>query len=134
MISIIYGSKGTGKTKAILEKANAAIDSAKGEIVYITDTKDHMYQLKHEIKYVVTKEYDIIGLDSFIGFLSGMIAVDHDIEYIFIDGAARISGVHVIELKNLFKVLEDRDDINFCLTISSDYDNIPDFIKKHIAN
>lgn len=132
MITIIYGAKGTGKTKAIIDKANEAVVNAKGAIVYVTDTKDHMYQLKHEIRYVMTKEYQITNLDSFIGFLNGMIAVDHDIQYLFIDGAARISNVHVIELKNLFNVLEKNDGINFILTISSDYANIPDFIKKHI--
>lgn len=132
MITVIYGAKGSGKTKAILERANAAVAKAKGAIVYITDTKDHMYELKHEIRYVVTKEYRVNSLNSFTGFLKGMIAVDHDIEYIFIDGAARIMGVKIEELKELFALMEENGEVHFVVTVSSDYDGIPDFIKKHI--
>ena len=34
MISLIYGAKGSGKTKEILRRANEALDVSKGNIVY----------------------------------------------------------------------------------------------------
>ena len=38
-MKIIYGSKGTGKTKIVIDEANALVEKAKGHIVFITDTK-----------------------------------------------------------------------------------------------
>lgn len=132
MISIIYGSKGTGKTKAILQKANETVEKSKGSVIYITDTKNHMYELKHQIRYIVTNDYNITSEDSFVGFLNGLIANDHDIEYIFIDGAVRIANTDFENMENIFNIMEKNNDINFTLTISLDYDDIPEYIKKYI--
>ena len=61
MISVIYGSKGTGVTKALIEKANNVVADSKGRVVYITDTKEYMYDLKYQIRYIAAREY---GIDS----------------------------------------------------------------------
>ena len=37
-MKIFYGPKGTGKTKAIIDCANATLETAKGHIVFVTDT------------------------------------------------------------------------------------------------
>lgn len=131
MISIIYGSKGTGKTKAIIDKANDTINDSKGTVIYITDNKNHIYELKHQIRYILSKDYQIGSEDGFIGFLNGIIANDHDIEYIFIDGAARIANTEIDNMKNIFAAMEGYKDIKFILTISSDFDNLPSYIKKY---
>lgn len=132
MISIVYGPKGSGKTKALLEKAVNAMDSAKGTLIYITNSKDHIYQIPHQIRYIMSDDYNITDLQSFIGFIKGIIANDHDIEYIFIDGAARISNVNIDQMQSLFEVLDKYQDINFLLTVSSDYDNLPQYIKNYV--
>jgi len=49
MIKIIYGPKGTGKTKIIIDEANSKIETAKGHLIFITNTKRYMYDLKREI-------------------------------------------------------------------------------------
>lgn len=36
MIELIYGAKGTGKTTRIIDKANACVAKAKGNVVFIT--------------------------------------------------------------------------------------------------
>lgn len=132
MISVIYGSKGTGKTKAIIDKANDLLETSKGSVIYITDTKDYIYELKHQIRYIMTKDYTIGSIAGFIGFLKGIIANDHDIEYIFIDGVARMANVEIGEMQAIFDTFEINKDINFILTISSDFEQLPDFIKKYV--
>ena len=132
MISVIYGSKGTGKTKALIEKANNVVADSKGRVVYITDTKEYMYYLKYQIRYIAAREYGIDSLPALIGFIKGIIAGDHDIEYMFIDGAYRIARVYIADLKELFELMENFDDIHFMVTISSDYDGLPDYIKKYV--
>ena len=48
MIHLIYGAKGSGKTKRIIDMANASIDTTTGDIVFITDTNrshlDHILE------------------------------------------------------------------------------------------
>ena len=50
-MKIIYGPKGTGKTKTIIECANKALDQAKGHVVFITDTTRYTYDLSNQIRY-----------------------------------------------------------------------------------
>ena len=61
MIKVIYGSKGTGKTKQIIEAANAAVATAKGHLIFITDNKRCMYDLEREIRFIDVKDFDIAG-------------------------------------------------------------------------
>ena len=48
MIKIIYGPKGTGKTKIMIDEANAAVASAKGHMIFVTNTKRYMYDLHRD--------------------------------------------------------------------------------------
>ena len=53
-MKIFYGPKGTGKTKAIIDYANQAKDSAKGHVVYVTDTDKYGFELKQPIRFLST--------------------------------------------------------------------------------
>ena len=52
MIKIICGPKGSGKTKRIIDAANEAVKTAKGHLIFVTDTKRYMYDLKREIRFI----------------------------------------------------------------------------------
>ena len=39
MIKLIYGEKGTGKTKIILDSINDSVKTAKGNVVFISQKK-----------------------------------------------------------------------------------------------
>ena len=45
MIQIIFGEKGTGKTKKILDLANQSAKDAKGSVVFIDDDDSYMFDL-----------------------------------------------------------------------------------------
>ena len=51
MISVIYGSKGTGKTKRVMDAANAAAEGATGQVMFITDNNSSL-GLAHNIRFV----------------------------------------------------------------------------------
>ena len=61
MIKIICGTKGSGKTKKIIDAANGAIEKAKGHLIFITDTKRYMYDLKRDIRFIDVSDYSIAG-------------------------------------------------------------------------
>ena len=45
LIQLIFGEKGSGKTKKILEIANQAAEQAKGSVVFIDEDERYMFDL-----------------------------------------------------------------------------------------
>ena len=54
MVKILAGEKGEGKTKRMIDMANAAGKEAKGNIVFVDDDNSHMYDLHYSVRFVET--------------------------------------------------------------------------------
>lgn len=134
-MKIIYGPKGTGKTKAIIESANGALDQAKGHVIFITDTKRYTYDLKYQIRFLDVTEFDVQGSDRLRGFIKGIVAANGDNEYIFIDGIARIAKAGLEELGDIFAAMEKLEvdfGVKFVVTCSAAKEDLPDFVLKYV--
>ena len=135
MIKVIYGAKGTGKTKMMIDAANAAVEQAKGHLIFITDSKRGMYDLEREVRFIDTSEYDIAGEAALCGFIKGVIAGNHDNEYVFIDGTVRIAGKPVAELAAFFYMLDkvsQTNNLTITVSVSAAKEELPDFVAKYI--
>ncbi len=135
MIKVVYGAKGTGKTKIMIDAANAAVSEAKGHMIFITDSKRGMYDLEREIRFIDTSEYDIAGEAALCGFIKGVIAGNHDNEYVYIDGVVRIAGKPVQELASFFYMLDKVSKTNnlvITVSVSASKDELPDFVTKYL--
>ena len=134
MIKLIYGPKGAGKTKQLIDAANAQVQDAKGLSVFITDTKRYMYDLNRNIRFIDVKDWAVAGEDALCGFVKGVAACNSDHEYIYIDGIARISGKDLKDLAGIFymldKIAEDNG-ITITITCSCTKEELPDFIAKY---
>lgn len=134
MIKIISGAKGSGKTKRIIDAANEAVGTAKGHLIFITDTKRYMYDLKREIRFIDVSDYAIAGEDALCGFVKGVAACNSDNEHIYIDGIARIAGKELKELAGIFYMLDKisgENGITITITCSSTKEELPDFVAKY---
>ena len=135
MIKVIYGSKGTGKTKMLIDAANAAVEKAKGHLIFITDTKRGMYDLERDVRFIDVSDYDIAGESALCGFVKGVIAGNHDNEYVYIDGVVRIAGKPANELAAFFYMLEKvsvMNNLTITVSISAAKEELPDFITKYL--
>lgn len=135
MIKIIYGRKGTGKTKQLIDAANSNAKAAKGLSVFITDNKRCMYDVDRNIRFIDVADWAIAGEDALCGFVKGVAACNSDHEYIYIDGVARIAGKPLSELAGIFYMLEkisSENKITITLTCSAAEAELPDFVKKFI--
>ncbi len=135
MIKVIYGAKGTGKTKLMIEAANAAVEEAKGHLIFITDSKRGMYDLERDVRFIDTSEYDIAGEAALCGFIKGVIAGNHDNEYVFIDGVVRIAGKPVAELAAFFYMLDKvakSNNLVITVSVSASKEELPDFVTKYL--
>ena len=135
MIKLVYGSKGTGKTKQLIDAANMNVQNAKGVSVFITDTKRYMYDLNRNIRFVDVKDWNITGEDALCGFVKGIAAGNSDYEYIYIDGIARITGTALSDLAGIFYMLDkisNENKITITVTCSAEEKELPDFVKKYL--
>lgn len=135
MIKIIYGAKGSGKTKKIIDTANQDALTSKGDVVFIADTNRYMYDLKRKVRFVNIDEYEIQTELGLLGFIRGMLAGNADITTVYIDGAHRMANRDIVDMVwfyNKLEALSDKNDTTFVLTVSADEKDLPDFIKKYI--
>jgi hypothetical protein len=136
LINLIIGKRGTGKSKKIIDLANEAAEKVSGEIVFISLTNKHMFDLNYKIRYINTTElteFQINTFDVFIGFIGGVISENFDITNIYIDGLLKIVKENIENAEIFFKKLDSiskKYNIDFIMTMTCEKDDIPNFMKE----
>ncbi len=136
MVEIISGEKGKGKTKHLLEKVNADVKQIDGSVVYIDKNTKHMYELDSKIRLINMGDYPIESNDEFLGFLSGVLSQNSDIQEVFLDSFLTVS--HIDDNENLSKALNKLDkicdmfDVKFVLSVSKNEKDLPENAKGKI--
>ncbi len=134
MVQLIIGSKGKGKTKVLLKKADEALRAAMGTVVYVDKNSQHMYELSNKIRLINVGNYPVSTPDGYIGFLSGIIAQDNDLEYMFLDSFLATSGITDEQLPGAMKVisvLAEKYKVNFVISVSMDSHELPEELKSY---
>jgi hypothetical protein len=129
MVKLVCGSKGTGKTRTMVEMGNSALATAKGKIFFLEANNKHIYDLHYNIKYVNTKEYGIVGTEQFLSFVYGMLAADYDIELVYIDGLYKIAKIDLKDLEEVITKLEiasEKFEVDFVMSVNHDKSEVPD--------
>ncbi len=86
MLKFVLGPSGSGKTSWLIGKANEEMKSGKGRIVFIDSDNDQIFSLDHAVRLIDAHDFNIDNLDKFLGFISGIISRDYDVEKVYIDG------------------------------------------------
>ncbi len=135
MVKLLIGHKGSGKTKKMVDMANASLDSVNGSIVFINKNHRLMYDLKYRIRVVCMEDYEhVTNIDEYIGFLYGIISQDHDIEIIFIDSILKHADVKLEDLEEFLARLasiSDKYGPEFVVSISEDIEALGSYIKQY---
>ena len=90
MLKLIIGVKGTGKTKALIDLVNTAVDNSRGDVVCIEKGVKLRFDVKYQARLIDTNEYFITDAQSLFGFVAGILASNHDVMDLFIDSALKI--------------------------------------------
>ncbi|MBQ6235623.1 MAG: ATP-binding protein [Clostridia bacterium] len=136
MIQLIFGEKGSGKTKKILEIANQAAEQAKGSVVFVDEDERYMFDLNLSVRFINATEYALSGPKMFYGFLCGIAASDHDLEYIVIDSFMHLVHHDLDSLKEMFDRLDafsKTHGIKLVLSLSCAPEQLPAFLKAYTA-
>jgi len=136
MIQVIYGPRGAGKTKRILNMAKDELVKSRGHVVFIEKDNRSMLSLPHAIRYVNAAEYGVREADKLYGFISGMLAADFDIVSIFLDAMPSIAGLDsALEAEELFTklagVMEERG-VDLTVSMSAVEGDVPEYLSSYI--
>ena len=135
MVQIIAGKKGKGKTKYLLDRANAAIKESKGSIVYLDKSSKHMYELSNKIRLINVNEFPISSSEGFIGFISGVISQDHDLEMMFLDSflkLASLEGEDISQTISSLKKIGEKYHVTFVISVSLDAHQLPEELRDDV--
>lgn len=135
MVQLIVGDKGKGKTKYLLDKVNSEIQSINGSIVYLDKSTKHMYELNNKVRLIDVSTYMIESLDAFIGFVSGIISQDHDLQQMYFDSFLKIAAIDAADVETAVAKLSKLSEafkVDFILSINADESALAAGLKENI--
>ena len=95
MIKLIVGTKGSGKTKAMIDQINDAVKTSKGNVVVVEKGMKLTYDIAPAARLIDLDEYKISGGEMLYGFVAGvLVAVAWDRHMKRVDGLR----FHVVEI------------------------------------
>lgn len=135
MVNLIVGNKGKGKTKHLLDKVNTEVKTALGNITYLDKSTKHMFELNNKVRLINVTDYMISNCDEFLGFISGIISQDHDLQQMYFDNFLEIACLEgkdiapaICKLENIGEVFG----VDFILSISLNESELPEAMKSKI--
>ena len=135
MLKLIIGVKGTGKTKTLINLVNGALEVTKGDVVCIEKGVKLRYDIKPTARLVDAYEYMITDAQSLYGFIAGILASNHDVTDLFIDGALKISNNDIAGFEAFLKEVDEltgKLEVNVVMTSSIPAEEASDIVKKYI--
>ena len=136
MVQLIVGDKGKGKTRYLLDKVNSEIKNILGSICYLDKSTKHMYELNNKVRLISVPDYFISDADEFVGFVSGIISQDHDLEQMYFDSfldIAHLRGQDITPVVMKLKKLSEVFHVDFVLSIALDESDLPEDLKSLVA-
>lgn len=135
MLKLIIGVKGTGKTKALINLVNTAVDNSHGDVVCIEKGVKLRYDVKYQVRLIDTNEYFITDAQSLYGFVAGILASNHDVTDLFIDSALKICNNDSAAFDTFadeINALAEKLNVKIVMTSSIPVEEASETVKKYI--
>ncbi len=135
MVQLIVGDKGKGKTKYLLDKVNAEVKEADGNIVYLDKSSKHMHELDNKVRLINVSEYPVKNADQFLGFICGVCSQDYDLQTMYIDSFIKVAGLEGADVTDTVMALDTigkQFNVNFVLSVSMDESALADALKEKV--
>ena len=135
MLKLIIGVKGTGKTKTLISMVNEAAEKTEGTVVCIEKGVGLRFDVKYSVRLINTNEYLIFDAEALYGFVAGILASNHDVTDLFIDGALKISNNDMTAFEGFLKAADELSaklGVNVVMTSSIPCEEASDVVKKYI--
>ena len=134
MVKFILGEKGSGKTKWLIENANKDIREGNDNIVFIDVDDNHIFTLDSSVRLINAVEFNVLDIESFYGFLCGIVSMNYDVEKIYVDAIYKIMNIGKNELQILFDKLgkiTEQFNTEFYINVEYTLENIPEHFQTY---
>ncbi len=133
MVRVIFGEKGAGNSKRIIQMANDSLEQTKGSVVFIDAEGQYLFELKHAIRFIDAGHYRIDSPDMFVGFIAGIAAQDFDLELVFVDGFCKMVSCSEDELKGMLVRLDElSNDVGVKIVIAISGSEMPGYLSQYV--
>ena len=135
MLKLIIGVKGTGKTKTLIDMVNSATEKSQGAVICIERGVKLRFDVKYQARLINTNDYLIFDAQSLYGFISGILASNHDVTDVFVDSALKICNNDVAAFEKMLLELDEliqKNDVNLVMTSSIPTEEASDIVKKYL--
>jgi thymidine kinase len=129
MIYLVLGPKGSGKTKWLVDQANTEKAKGNENIVFIDTDDDQIFSLDYKVRLINASHFFINSLESFRGFVAGILARDFDIGKVYVDGIYEIVDVdkdNIQELTECLKKLSEECEADIYLGLDWLPEDVPE--------
>ena len=136
MVKLIMGGAGTGKTKEIIDRVNAAVQEEKGSVVCIAKGDKLKFDISHDARLINVKDYALDSYPTLLGFVAGLHAGNYDISKVYVDALYKI--VYSKDASDAEKFLLDLDafsakhSVDFVIALSEESIPATDVMKKYL--
>jgi hypothetical protein len=134
MVKFILGAKGSGKTKWLIDNANKDMLEGNGNIAFVDVDDNHIFSLNYNVRLINAMEFNVLNVQSFYGFLCGIMAMDYDLEKIYVDGIYKVMS---LELKDIVYLIDSLNkiaskyEVEFYINIDYTMDKIPENLRSY---
>lgn len=135
MVKVIMGSRGTGKTKKMIDLVNKAVNEEAGNVVCIEKGQNLRFNVKYSAKLIDVSEYPmVLSYETIFAYICGIYSGNYDITHIFIDSLYKITGDDddgkAVDFLERLERFSGATGIKFTIMISADSAIAPEGISK----
>ena len=128
MVKFFLGAKGSGKTMWLIDNANDDNKQGNGNIAFLDVDDDHIFSLDYNVRLINIRDYGVDSLQGFYGFLGGMLAMDYDLEKIYVDSLYKLIPLdkdQLVEFYNNLVKISEKSECKIFINLGYSLDEIP---------
>ena len=94
-----------------------------------------MFELNNKVRLINVADYMVENSDEFVGFISGIISQDHDLQQMYFDSFLKIACLEGADITATIEKLEKLSTafhVDFVLSVSMDEQDLPEAMKEKI--
>ena len=114
--------------------ANEDIKKGNGNIAFIDVDDNHIFSLDYSVRLINAMEFNIKSIESFYGFLCGLIGMNYDVEKVYVDGIYKLIDIKLDDLVSLAEALDEiskKFNIDFYIGLDYTIEELPSSLKEH---
>ena len=96
--------------------------------------RSHIFSLNYNVRLINAMEFNIKNIESFYGFLCGIVGMDYDLEKVYVDSIYKEIDLNIDtleDLSNRLKAISEKYNTEFYINVDYLMEDIPEHLKEN---